>query len=523
MLSLACFVRRLPLILALVVAAPGWAQTPKLRYTVSPQWSGFPAWFGFAVARTGDVDGDGEGDFVVGGPTERDGEGSAYVISGATGETLFGFSSATGSGLFGSAVAGLGDTNGDGVRDVAVGAPSEGASEEGRVYVFSGSTGETLRLFFSPVPEIGGAFGTAVDPANDVDGDGVSDVLIGAPGEYVGLTYVFSGANGSLLFAFEQCCAELSGFGKTVTGVGDVTGDGVPDLAVGSPQAGFGGNARVFDGAAGMQVRFMEGSDPDQSGAFGSALQGIRDVNGNGVRDLLIGAPLAFAGGRAHLHEGASGTRLRTLQSPNETLSGGFGRAVDYTRDLDGDGTVEVVVGAPGETVSGVPFAGRAYVFSGATGVMLYTLESPTPEAGGNFGRAVAWLGDTESGDGLALAVGAYREGLSGRVHVFEVPERMPTPVDPEALPAPAALTVTIAPNPTAGVTALTLALPGASTVRVSVADALGRLVRLAHDGPLPAGLHRLPLDADGLPSGLYVVRADAGGAAVIVRLAVAR
>jgi hypothetical protein len=146
---------------------------------------------------------------------------------------------------FGLALAGVGDIDGDGVPDLAAGAPYQnvaGQGDRGQVFLFSGASGARLRTLNDTVPQAGAYFGFALAGVGDVDGDGVPDLAVGAPNKEVagqdaqGQVFVFSGASGQLVLTLTKPSPQAQAqFGWTLAGVGDVDGDGVPDLAVGAP------------------------------------------------------------------------------------------------------------------------------------------------------------------------------------------------------------------------------------------------------------------------------------------------
>lgn len=148
---------------------------------------------------------------------------------------------------FGSWVAAIGDADGDTFRDLVVAAPSgssPGAYQAGRVYLVS-SAGGALSQVESPHPVRDGLFGFAAAFLGDLNGDNRRETVVGAPGEGPtvdtpddsGRAYVLAGGSGDLLFALASPNPVPYGnFGQTVAGPGDVTGDGVPDVAVGAPR-----------------------------------------------------------------------------------------------------------------------------------------------------------------------------------------------------------------------------------------------------------------------------------------------
>jgi hypothetical protein len=343
------------------------------------------------------------------------------------------------SGTFGFSVSGVADTNGDGVPDLLVGAYKEdaGATDAGRAYLFSGATGALLRTLASPNPEVNAWFGYEVSGVPDVNGDGRGDLLVGAAFEDAGASdagraYLFSGATGALLRTLASPTPEPGGeFGRAVAGVPDANGDGWGDLLIGAHAedggAPFAGRAYLFSGATGALLRTLISPNAETDGNFGDAVAGVPDADGDGLGDLLVSANREDGGatdaGRAYLFSGATGALLSTLTSPNpETDPYNFGRSVSGVPDVNGDGRGDLLVGAYLED-GGASNAGRAYLFSGATGALLCTFASPNPEAGGEFGRAVAGVPDTD-GDGLGdLLIGAdFEDGgtlNAGRAYLF--------------------------------------------------------------------------------------------------------
>ena len=230
-------------------------------------------------------------------------------------------------GYFGISVSGAGDVNGDGYDDVIIGArqedPDNSPDDAGRAYVFDGLTGTLVHTLVSPNEEFDGYFGYSVSGAGDVNEDGYDDVAVGAymedPGSSpinAGRVYVFDGQTGNLLHTLASPNEEAAGyFGRSVSGVGDVDGDGPDDIVVGA-----------------------YGEDPGSSPDFA---------------------------GRAYLFHGQSGRLIRALSSPNEEPNGGFGYSVSGVRDTNGDGFSEVLIGTHLEESGSSPdFAGTAYIFS---------------------------------------------------------------------------------------------------------------------------------------------------------------
>jgi FG-GAP repeat protein/VCBS repeat protein len=305
-----------------------------------------PIWFGSSVAGVGDVDGDGAPDLIVGGPETAN---VARLFSGASGSLLFDLAS-PGGGDFGRSVAGVGDVSGDGIPDVAVGAPMANL-----VRIFSGATGALLSTITGPAGSW--MFGRAVAGVGDVTGDGVPDILVGDPAfaTLAGAARVFSGATGNLVPGLDLLGNPLQAFGSAVAGLGDVTGDGVPDFVVGAPTFPIGspdvGQARAYSGATGALLYVL--SAQFQGDEFGTSVAGVGDVNGDGVRDVVVGAPktssptLLNSAGRATIYTGSTGAPIPGLTFSGAQAFDQLGRSVAAAGDVNGDGVPDAVLGAP--------------------------------------------------------------------------------------------------------------------------------------------------------------------------------
>ena len=522
----------------LVAAAPAVAAQQVLNELAVPPAPTVTARFGTAVAGIGDVNGDDRGDLVVGAP--RAGlspalDGRVMVYSGADGALLHTLS-VPGTTQFGVVVDAVPDADGDGVPDVLVGAPTtdgpEGTLQAGTAYVFSGSDGSLLHALSSPDEQYQAQFGTAVAGLPDVDGDGRGDLAVGAyEGDggvvFSGRAYVFSGATGALVHTLVSPNRQIRGnFGLALAGVPDLDGDGRGEILVGAHGEDDvydgAGVAYVFNGATGAALGVLHTTAPSENSNFGAAVAAVPDVDGDGYADLLVGAryedddyPLA-AIGRAYVFSGKDHVLLRQLVPPSPQRDGFFGSAVAGLDDIDGDGHGDVLIGAHTTFPEGAPYrAGRAYVFSGASGDLLATLASPNEQTAGLFGTAVAGVPDAD-GDGLMdLLLGASvedRGGLSdgGNAYVFSG-ALAPTSASPRG-PGGALALRPASPNPFTGSTFFRFDLPEAGAVRLAVYDALGRCVAVLADGSRAAGAHAVPFEAGPLPAGAYVVRLEAAG-----------
>lgn len=363
---------------------------------------------GLSVADLGDIDGDGLSDFACGvgepgmifvAPPGR-GEVRIYVDGGET--LLRTIDGQIVGGGFGFAVTGLGDVTGDGVPDLAVGAPQEAGS--GRVHIHSGSNGSLHQTLTGSFPF--GFFGAALARLPDVDGDGVGELIVGAPGHLAGAgrVAVFSGATGTLVF---DCIGQIGeNLGQSVAAAGDHDGDGFIDVLVGVPGVC---EVRVFSGVDGSELTtFAGGAGADD---FGMSVSGLGDLDGDGVPEYVVGAPSASSGalasGEVLVLSGAGGAELFSFHGD---LGGhGLGHAVSGGLDLDGDGVGDIVATAPSADV-GSSGTGLVRAFSGADGAVLL---SHIGQSGTGLGASVAMMSDC-NGDGLPDIVSGAPNGLFG-------------------------------------------------------------------------------------------------------------
>ncbi len=411
---------------------------------------------GASVAGAGDVNGDGHADLIVGAPRYDAGqldEGAAFVLLGSASGIADASAAAASAQLesdqpgasFGASVSGAGDVNGDGHADLIVGAPhyDAGHPDEGAAFVYLGSAtgiadaGAALAAARLESDQAGARLGASVAGAGDVNGDGYSDVIAGAPSYDAGqldegAAFLFlggaagvpSGAPSAAAARFEanQTGADL---GASVAGAGDVDGDGYPEIVAGAPRYDAGeldeGAAFVFRGRAnGTPLNAMARLEADQIDAgFGQSVAGAGDVNGDGYADLIVGAPRYDAG---ESDEGAAFVFLGSVsgvadadpasaaaQLESDQAGAALGASVAGAGDVNGDGHADVIVGAAGFT-SGQALGGAAFVFEGsASGIAGATPASAaaqleSDQAGAALGASVAGAGDV-NGDGYADVV----------------------------------------------------------------------------------------------------------------------
>ena len=370
--------------------------------------------FGWAISELADIDGDGAMELIVGAPFVNGvvgmGDGRCVVYSGATGDVLMDLSADGPGENFGWAIADAGDANGDGVNDVLVGAPRRD-TQRGAIYVFSGhpdTRGDLLNRIDGQ--RAGESFGYALAGLGDVDGDGMGEVAIGAPqsdsGAGVlndGRVYVVSVMSASVLHDIPGPSADAQ-LGRGIGRIGDIDGDGANDFAASATNAQ---QAEVFSGATGepLLVPLL----PDTTaGAFGDFFVGpAGDANADGTPDVYVGDYGADGNrGRVHVYDGTDGSPLWQRGGAVD----GVGRGLGCGRsagDADGDGH--------GDIISGAYLSGQANVFSGADGSTLRTITATS--AVGQFGFDCVGIGDV-TGDGIAdFAVAA---AVGDTVYVIE-------------------------------------------------------------------------------------------------------
>tara|TARA_R110002072_G_scaffold299632_1_gene475526 strand:+ start:119574 stop:122441 length:2868 start_codon:yes stop_codon:yes gene_type:complete len=415
--------------------------------------------FGSSIKPAGDVNGDGFEDVIVGAYYENVNAGAAYILFGKSDgfspppnlddlKATDGFVIRGVNGgipgpadYAGTAVSGAGDVNGDGFDDILVATARYSATADGAAgYVVFGKANNTevnlssidagasdslgFRLTgFGSTPDFNAA--NAAATGGDLNGDGFDDIVFGGPRTNVGASYgvgaayvVFGKENGfanlnisdlngtnGFRFTDTQAVGDASNqayIGSSVSIGGDINGDGLDDLIVGAPKFDYGAyNGRVFvvfgrtSFSATVEVNSLNGTTGftatgvlNEKAATGAAVSSGGDVNGDGIDDFVVGAPgsddYAHVAGRVYVVFGK--TNIGSSGSLNLTQiagSSGFilngaanydvaGTSVDITGDINGDGFDDVVIGAP--TISSESTApgannGQAYVVFGRSNV----------------------------------------------------------------------------------------------------------------------------------------------------------
>ncbi|MBE7380670.1 MAG: FG-GAP repeat protein [Leptolyngbya sp. SIO1E4] len=411
---------------------------------------------GQSVSGAGDINGDGIDDLIIGAsladPNGQYNAGESYVIFGGSavgssgslalsaldgrnGFVLNGINERDSSGR---AVSGAGDINGDGIDDLILGAyraDPNGNRYSGESYVvFGGSAvGNSSSLELSALDGSNGFVlkgintddrsGASVSDAGDINGDGIDDLIIGAPGgdpnenNGAGESYVVFGGSavgnsGSLeLSALDGSNGfslnginNYDGSGRVVSGAGDVNGDGFDDLIIGASGANPNGNNQagetyvVFGGSAvgssgSLDLATLEGSNgfslngTNPFDSSGRSISGAGDVNGDGFDDLIIGAPGANPNGNNRAGEtyvifgsstvGSSGNLdLAALDGSNGFVLRGIaafdalGQSVSGAGDINGDGMDDLIIGATiGDSIGESTGEGKSYAVFGSSDI----------------------------------------------------------------------------------------------------------------------------------------------------------
>ncbi len=371
---------------------------------------------GFRFGEPRDLDGDLIGDLVAGArrhghPLER-GQAHAWTLAGAElaqwdGDSL--------DGLFGNIALAVPDLDGDGTNDVIVAAPH--ANLDGYVDAYSVTTGQRLWRMLGQPDE---AFGWHVTLAGDHDGDGIEDLWVGAPGNIAqSHVYLLSGRDGRILLTIASPrTADL--FGWYLVATGDLDGDGQGDVAIGAPGATFGAQARgavmLASSATGLPLREIVGERPDLQ--FGEMLAALDDLNGDGVDDLAIGAPGSESTTSAEVAivSGATGATLHRLSGREDGEL--YGRMLATIDDLDGDGARDLAIGAPWWNQRN----GRIEIRSARS---LHVLANIEADDHGWFGWHITRAGTAVDRAGIAVSkLHAGEDAGAIEVHVFTVEVR---------------------------------------------------------------------------------------------------
>lgn len=382
--------------------------------------------------------------------------GPSFELSSLNGTNGFALTGVTAGDYSGASVSLAGDINGDGMDDLIIGAPYAAtvANLAGKSYlVFGSSTGlpnplnlSTLNGTNGIVINGAGAYdlsGSSVSAAGDINGDGIDDLIIGAPSasegvDYAGASYVIfgddeglpnplnlsaiDGSNGFVIVGVES----YDESGASVSAAGDINGDGIDDLIIGAPYASYGDGAGyvVFGSdeawSSPVNLSGLNGtngfliSSVGERDSLGKSVGAAGDINGDGVDDLAIGA--IFAGtegdynGASYVVFGsgdawASSVSLSALDGSNGVVINGVsaddeaGASVSFAGDVNADGIDDLVIGAPQADPNGTG-SGASYVVFGSD----QTWTSPVNLSGLNGSNGFA-LNGVAAGDNSGTSV----------------------------------------------------------------------------------------------------------------------
>ncbi len=391
---------------------------------------------GSSLANVGDLDLDGIADVAIGAPLSSQHAveaGLVRVYSGVTGALRFTIYGASSLDHFGWAVSAAGDWNQDQVPDIAVGAPDADymGPDSGAAYVYSGADASLIRVL--PGLAGGGRLGTSLARSGDFNGDGVEDLLVGAPdasGTHAkqGWAGIFSGSDGQVVWSVAGA-ATGDRLGTAVAAGFDFNSDGVNDWLIGADQAGLSsGLVQLYSGVgAGVLLFQWEGAQP--LSRFGASLAVVGNFDGAGAIDCAVGAPLdsslAPSAGAAVVLD--LGTKAQLAQWRGVQTGEQFGHAVAAAGDVDQDGLDDVAVGAPSVDVFGST-SGSVRVFRGGANTLL--ARHVGSGGGERFGSALVCAGDA-SGDSVPdLWIGAPKSDHSfpdgGSVHLMSGADSSP-------------------------------------------------------------------------------------------------
>lgn len=396
----------------------------------------------------GDVNGDGLDDILVGAPFYNGISGAAYLIYGQSGsdfstidlanlsaEDGFAIVAPTSNYQLGLSVSAVTDVNGDGIDDMMIGAfqSDGGGQDSGGAYILYGKAGSDRGTFFIDDMSVQDGFivqgagpghrAGATATAGDINGDGVIDFLLNAPGANTagpnaGQVYVVYGQDSPLRETIDladiqpEAPSVQDEVGFAILGVpessansivfaGDINADGIGDFLVGAPQSDItatnAGSVYVIYGKTGTSDQTLDLASLSQSDGFiingistndftGSELSGAGDVNGDGIDDIVVGAPYADSGnvnskaGEAHVILGTNAATRSDIDLASLDGADGFkirgfvandlgGNSVWSSGDFNDDGIDDLIIGAPAVNLPTNDSPGYAVVVYGTATV----------------------------------------------------------------------------------------------------------------------------------------------------------
>lgn len=360
---------------------------------------------GIAIAVGSDISGDGIPDVAVGSLSNGSGPGMVTVRSGASGSLLYTLTGSINADYFGQHLDYVPDVDGDSIKDLVVAAPGAfNTTLNAYVRMFSGVDGSVLWTNQSSFQA--DLWGSSVRYAGDVNNDGIADVVFGAPLLYTnsapqGLVTVVSGSDGSFILYRPGLLYNSNRLGENVAGVGDINGDGYDDF-VATTMHGYA--LAWFSGQTGNVIRttcigpqsYPSGCVSGLGGPTQSAIVSMGDLSGDGVPDTAIAGD-SVDYGVVVVRSGASDSVIRVLA--HRSQADGISNTIKNIGDQDGDGFDDMLVSSVGVT------SGRFIGYSGKTGATLFSYRGPS--TGDQFGIAVDSPGDVDGDGVIDVLVGA--------------------------------------------------------------------------------------------------------------------
>ncbi len=334
----------------------------------------------------------------------------------------------TGSNDFGYSVSTAGDVNGDGYSDIIVGAPGY-HNRTGEVYIYLGgsSADNTADITITGENE-NDEFGYSVSSAGDVNGDGFSDVIIGAPRTYSNLTpgkaYIYFGGSSMDNTADLYFVGASSGehLGSAVSTAGDVNHDGYDDVIIGAPDYdSYKGRAYIYFGGTSMDTTadvVITGSV--NYGTLGKSVSWAGNVNGanaDGTQydDVIVGEP---GNDKSYIYYGGSSMdAVADVYLEGENSGDNFGCSVSNAGDINNDGYDDVIVGAEEYNSD----RGKAYIYFGGS-PMDYTADATMTgeNEGDKFAHSVSYAGDVNKDNYSDVIVGAWAyDSNTGKAYIY--------------------------------------------------------------------------------------------------------
>ena len=321
--------------------------------------------------------------------------------------------------FYGSQVLRVGDIDGDTLPDLCIAAPpTSGSRDAGFVELRRGDDGSLLTRWEDP--DSNRLFGRSIADLGDIDGDYCSDILIGMPLANAGAVQqasieARSGRTGQLLWRMTDDCAS---FGAALAALNDVNGDGIRDCVVGVPplQLQALGRASIRSGKDGSLLRELIATE---SGTwFGGSVASAGDLTGDGLDDVLVAGNYGRAPGLVAAFDGQTGERVMTVT--DDKTDSLFGWAVAAVDDIDSDGRSDFAISAPGSSSNSVA------IISGRTGNSI--CEFYGERSGDMFGVVLCAMPSWRARSQPTLAISSRRGGPTGTgsVRVFDLVRGLP-------------------------------------------------------------------------------------------------